>query len=214
MNDIYDLLDTRAEYLAKMEHRVPMAESISREQYLLGQAKGKVVLDVGASGPMSEAIRQIAGEYHSINRANAEWCIDLDTAQELPGIPGVEVVIAGEVIEHLSNAGHFLDLLHGYKCPLILTTPNAMNKSGYQYIQGGVEMVNPEHVAYYSWHTLKVLVERHGYGIVEWYWYNGEPGTAEGLIFNLTLPSKNDGTSPGPFPKREGEKEGVKDAEF
>src|SRR3990172_4625529 len=175
MNDIYDLLDTRAEYLAKMEHVVPMAESISREQYLLGQAKGKVVLDVGASWPMSEAIRQIAGEYHSINRANAEWCIDLDTAQELPGIPGVEVVIAGEGIEHLSN---------------------------------------PEHVAYYSWHTLKVLVERHGYGIVEWYWYNGEPGTAEGLIFNLTLPSKNDGTSPGPFPKREGEKEGVKDAEF
>lgn len=185
MNAIYDLLDTKAEYRAKMEHRVPRAKSISRERYLLDQANGRVVLDIGASGPMSEAIRQAAGEYHSLNRDNAEWCIDLDKAEKLPGIEGLEIVIAGEVIEHLSNAGHFLDLMRGYACPAILTTPNAMSAVGYQSIRQGIESVNPEHVAYYSWHTLKTLVERHGFRIVEWHWYNGEPGTAEGLVFKI-----------------------------
>jgi hypothetical protein len=185
MSAIYDLLDTRAEYRAKMMHPLPRADSISRERYLIQAAKGRVVVDIGASGPMSEAIRQAAGEYHSINRDKAEWCIDLDKAEAFPEIPGADLVIAGEVLEHLSNAGHFLELLKAYNCPVILTTPNAMASSGYEYIRRGSEMVNPEHVAYYSYWTLKTLVERHGWRVVEWYWYNGQPGTAEGLIFVL-----------------------------
>lgn len=195
MSDIYSLLNeargglSAPEYRAKMMHPVPSAPVIKRERYLMDQARGKVVLDIGASGPMSEAIKQVAKEYHSINRDNAEWCIDLDSIYEevLPEFPGLELVICGEVIEHLSNPGHFLGMLieSGYDCPIILTTPNAFNSTGAYHVSRGIECVNPEHVAYYSYHTLKGLVERHGFKVSEWYWYNGKPLTAEGLIFRL-----------------------------
>lgn len=187
MSVIYDLMDAKAEYDAKMLHKVPDVPSISREQYLVGQARGKVVLDIGASGLMSDAIRQVAKEYHSMDRTNAEWCIDLDTEDLVfPEFPGLELVICGEVIEHLSNPGGFLSALWlFYDVHVIITTPNAFSEVGRQSILKGIEMVNPEHVAYYSYHTLKTLVERHGFTVVEWYWYNGKPRVAEGMIFRV-----------------------------
>lgn len=192
MDDIYSLLNeargglSAPEYREKMMHPIPKAPVISRERYLLEQASGRVILDIGASGPMSEALKQVAKEYCSLDREKADYCLDLDRATELPIIDGLEVVIAGEVIEHLSNPGHFLDLLHNaYACPVIITTPNAYNSVGLYHIEREIECVNSEHVAYYSYHTLKVLVERHGYKITNWYWYKGKPLTAEGLIFRL-----------------------------
>ena len=44
-------------------------------------------------------------------------------------------------------------------------------------------MVNPGHVCYYSYWTFTTLAVKHGWKIVEWYWYNGKPLTAEGMIF-------------------------------
>lgn len=182
---IYDLLDGDKAYAAKMYHTVPHAPVVDRAAYLLSMAKNRCVLDIGASGYMSEAIAKVAGEYHSMNITSAEYEIDLDNANGLPVIPGVEIVIAGEVIEHLSNAGRFLDMLHVYPCPVILTTPNAFSEAARRKILEGIEAVNPEHVAWYSWYTLTNLVHRHGYNIISWYWYNGKPGTAEGLIFRM-----------------------------
>lgn len=182
---LYNLLDTDAEYAAKMYHPVPGADVVDRARYLLSQAKGRCVVDIGASGPMSEAIQRVAGKYHSINIANAEYCVDLDKADSLPDIPGAEVVIAGEVIEHLSNAGHFLALLKVYACPVILTAPNAFSKAGRRQIDRGIEAVNPEHVAWYSYTTLSELLRRYDYKVLEWHWYNGQPWIAEGLIFRV-----------------------------
>ena len=199
MNAIYDLLEEpqlygglTADYIDKMMHPIPEIEVVSREQFILGRAKDKVVLDVGCFGPMGNELSKIAGEYYGFDKtptAGAEnyHQVDIDKVDRLPilGIQRLDLIIAGEVIEHLSNAGHFLDLLHQYDCPVILTTPNAHSAAGYKYISQGIECVNGEHVAYYSYHTLKILVERHGFSITEWYWYNGKPGTAEGLIFCL-----------------------------
>jgi hypothetical protein len=56
---------------------------------------------------------------------------------------------------------------------------------GQYYIERNIEHVNGEHVAWYSWYTLTNLVKRHGFTVDEWYWYKGDPGTAEGLIFCL-----------------------------
>jgi len=39
-----------------------------------------------------------------------------------------------------------------------------------------------DHVSYYSYTTIKVLLERAGYSIVEHYWYGGKPYISEGLI--------------------------------
>jgi len=40
-------------------------------------------------------------------------------------------------------------------------------------------------VAWYSWHTMMMLLERLGYDVLDWRWYNGVPLTAEGLIFEV-----------------------------
>lgn len=196
MNAIYDLLDEvttysnlDADYVDKMVHRIPRAPVFNRVDYLLKAAKGKVVLDIGASGPMVPLLQKAAKEYHGVDSVQNDkiehfYQVDLET-EFLPGIPGLELVIAGEVIEHLSNAGHFLDLLHVPGVPVILTTPNARSAAGSQWGDRGTECVNKEHVAWYSYHTLKVLTERHNFNTLLWGWYNGEPFTAEGLIFHM-----------------------------
>lgn len=178
------------EYKAKMLHKIPETKVVDRAAYLVKAAEGRVLLDLGASGPMSDVLRDRAKEYHAVgiepaNGRENYWQVDLDWDDVLPEIPGLELMIAGEVLEHLSNAGHFLSLLHNEGAPVILTVPNAFTTAGRQYLKKNVECVNKEHVAWYSYHTLKVLVERHCFKLVEWYWYNGKPITAEGLIFCL-----------------------------
>jgi hypothetical protein len=76
-------------------------------------------------------------------------------------------------------------MLHTVDVPVILTTPNARSIAGYKWGDRGTECVNKDHVAWYSYHTLKTLIERHGFELRFWGWYNGEPYTAEGLIFHM-----------------------------
>jgi len=197
MNDIYKHLDEAEEhsglssvYYHKMMHPVPLAPVINREAFLMKSAKDKTVLDIGCTGPMGKMLRQVAKEHHGIDVLpdvfeERYYQMDLDHSEQLPYIPDLDVIIAAEVIEHLSNAGHFLDLLREQDKTVILTTPNAHGSVTQYYAMRGIDHVNGEHVAWYSWYTLKVLVERHGFELSKWYWYKGKPGTAEGLIFCL-----------------------------
>lgn len=187
MDDIYDLLDAeRKARIEKMDHPIPHARVVEREVYILTRVVGKVVLDIGATGPMHTAILEVAKKCYGIDIIDKQednyTKVDLDRAEALPDFPDLEIVIAGEVIEHLSNAGHFLDLLKKYDCPILLTTPNAFSAIGAHYVKRWIEHVNREHVCYYSFQTLSVLFERHGYQINDWCWYNGKPNIAEGLI--------------------------------
>lgn len=186
-SSVYDLLTSaRSAYDEKMLHTIPPARVVEREVYILERVKDKVVLDIGATGPMHEAIQGLAKTCYGIDIIEKEeenyFRIDLDHAGSLPTFEGLEIIIAGEVIEHLSNHGHFLDLLRAYDCPIILTTPNAFSEAGRRSILAGVEQVNPEHTCWFSYHTLTVLLERHGYNVDDWCWYNGKPNTAEGLV--------------------------------
>lgn len=188
MKSIYSLLDSQNEaYRSKMIHPIPDADVIEREIYILKKCKDRTVLDIGATGPMHEAIHGVAKVCYGIDIVEKEepnyFRVDLDKTAHLPSIPEIDIIIAGEVIEHLSNAGHFLDLLAEYACPIVLTTPNAFAESGFRYVKhNAMEMVNREHVAYYSYKTLSVLFERHGFQMEEFYWYNGKPRTAEGMV--------------------------------
>jgi len=185
--------DFDPEYYVKQMHPLPSAQVVDRLEELVSCARGKVVLDVGCTGTLSEALRGVASRYHGLNNTPVQnsdnfesfHLIDLDRAIEVPTIAGLDLIIAGEIIEHLSNPGHFLDLLKIYARPIIITTPNAFSAVAAWHIRSGIENVNREHVAWYSYHTLKTLIERHGYKVIEWDWYNGKPLTAEGLIFKL-----------------------------
>lgn len=194
--NVYSLLEATKpqtavspEYAAKMLHDVPDAPVVRRYEYLLQKAAGKSILDIGCTGPFSPELAKVAREYHGIDREPVDLpgtqILDVETASALPHLPDVELVIASEILEHLANAGRFLELLRRYHCPIILTVPNAFSRASHSYMKRGVECVNKEHVAWYSWHTMMMLLERLGYDVLDWRWYNGVPLTAEGLIFEV-----------------------------
>jgi 2-polyprenyl-3-methyl-5-hydroxy-6-metoxy-1,4-benzoquinol methylase len=193
------------EYVARMLHEVPEAVVVDRAKFIVGRAEGKTVLDIGASGPIHEAVCQVAQKVYAIDRPPENWAsaavpfdqdvkvvrygIDLDFyGNHLPELEGVELVLLGEVLEHLSNPGWLLDrvrLAHP-GVPVIVSVPNAFTEAGRRHLERDeMENVNLDHVAWYSWRTLKTLVERAGYEVAEFYWYGGKPMFAEGLIFVL-----------------------------
>lgn len=178
------------EYTAKQLHKVPIAPVVDRTKFLLDRCRGKVVLDIGASGPMHYRIAEVASKCYGIDRENRSdvLAVDLDDYHSmLPEYEDVEVVICGEVIEHLSNPGWFLDRLRkAYTCPVIITVPNAFGDGGRGSLaQQNLENCNLDHVAWYSHRTIKTLLERAGYSIREFYWYGhkqARPKFSEGLI--------------------------------
>src|SRR3989344_7621255 len=82
-----------------------------------------------------------------------------------------DVIFAGELIEHLSNPGLFLE-----KCKfhlkkdgfLIITTPNAFCLArlfgGFVFFTNDLD-VNPEHTAWYSPKVIKELLRRYNFNI-------------------------------------------------
>ena len=99
------------------------------------------------------------------------------------------MIVCGEVLEHLSNPGHFLTALRAtYPTVLVLiTVPNAFATAGAAWlVTKGRENVNKEHVCYYSYTTLKELLRRARYAITEHAWYGGTPYVSEGLIVVAT----------------------------
>ena len=174
-------------WAAKMLHRVPDADVVDRAGLLCDLTKGKRVLDVGASGPMAEKLRAGAASYVGWDRTASDGvlAVDLDdVTQPLPQVAEVEVIVCGEVLEHLGNPQWFLTrLARQYPgVPLVVTVPNAFTESGRQHILKGIECVNLDHVAWYSYHTVRTLLTRSGYRIASFVWYHGARYTAEGLV--------------------------------
>jgi predicted TPR repeat methyltransferase len=100
---------------------------------------------------------------------------------ELPG--PFEVIVAGEIIEHLSNPGLFLDGVArcmNAESRLLLTSINAY--CGMRAVQyalrgrgGRAEPVHPDHVAYYSYATIRHLLDHHGFRVDGFWFYDVGP---------------------------------------
>jgi SAM-dependent methyltransferase len=172
-------------------HRLPDAPLVDRFQYLLHVCREKRVIDLGFvdEGRMTTKRTQRAWLHELLSRSARELVgIDYDDAgvrlaQELGfeayaadcqsstdlidlELPPADVVVAGELIEHLDRPGDFLEALKSLVKPtgvLVLTTPNATRLTNLLGSLTHHELVNPDHVAWYSWHALKTLLERHGW---------------------------------------------------
>lgn len=171
-------------YAAKYLHEVPDLPTVpNRAAYLADKAKGRNVLDLGCTGAISQGIRAASATYHGVDKdPGGDWTtVDLDRAPEqLPRFADVDLVIASELLEHLSNPGRCLDALRAAypETPVYVTVPHA----GAYQVRGSQENVNADHVAWYSYTTLATLLGRSRYRIAEARWYHGQPHTAEGLI--------------------------------
>lgn len=186
-DEIYDMGSLDAAYWDKQMHKVPDAKVVDRGEYIIGLCKDKVILDIGASGQLHESLKECTTKLYGIDKQGEESevfrIIDLDTddlSNKSIWFADVQLILCAETIEHLSNPGRFLqELAFTYpSIPVLITVPNA----GGCKIRNKRENVNRDHVAWYSYTTLKELLRRYGYMIHRFYWYNGKPYTAEGLI--------------------------------
>lgn len=137
------------------------------------------VLDIGAGTGSFHAravavARSVVGidlDAQKVEKARAAgFQVSFGNAEAFDLQQKFDVVWAGEVIEHLSCAGAFLDCAGNHLNPgglLLLTTPNAFAVSNFVYRMGKNLRFHDEHTAWYDEATLAHLVGRYGFTVEE-----------------------------------------------
>ncbi len=178
-----------------MTHKLPKAKLVDRIDYLTGKARGRRVIHVGFVDTGCRAMNQEAGAWlhgHLARCATSLVGVDIDEAgvKEATdagyeayvvdcrdrdaiaaiGLEPAQLVIAGEVIEHLDDPGSFLSGLHNLLAPggeLVITTPNAYGLFNVFASLAHTEINHPDHVVMFTWRTLTNMASRHGWEPVE-----------------------------------------------
>lgn len=174
--------------------RLARTPAVDRRDYILDACRGRRVLHLGcvdhpflherlASGGLLHAeIDAVAGEL---------WGVDLDRAGletlraagfknlceanierlESAAITGrFDVIVAGEIVEHLTSPGAFLRQAPRLLAPggkLLVTVPSAQSIRLAANALRRVEVVHPDHKAYFSPHTLSELLASSGLSVVD-----------------------------------------------
>lgn len=105
---------------------------------------------------------------------------DLEKLENVKLNETFDVIIAGEIIEHLNNPGLFLNGIKRFMNPqtkFVITTINAycgLRFAAYLMLGkgGAIEPVHPDHVAYYSYSTLNLLLKRHDLAVKDFLFYD------------------------------------------
>ena len=177
--------------------RMPRTRSVDRIEYLCALARGRRVIHVGFAGETRATIDELTGRATWLHGRLARVAsslvgLDLDVtgverareagfeahavdaadraALQGLGLAPADLVVAGEVIEHVEQPGPFLEAQHDLVAPggrLAVTTPNAASMLNPIAATARIELINPDHIAFYSWFTLKNLMERHAWDVRE-----------------------------------------------
>lgn len=177
-----------------MLHRLPSARVVDRLEHLTALGDGQRVVHIGFVDAGYQEMQTNSGTWlharlakvttslvgidvdgQGVETARAEgfeaYTADCREPAEVTGL-GLEpadLVIAGEVIEHLDAPGAFLDAMTALVRPggrLVLTTPNASGLGNTVAALGGYEINHPDHVTLFSCVTLSTLLGRHGWDVV------------------------------------------------
>lgn len=165
-------------------------EMVSREEAIVRECKGKSVLHIGCADYPYVIERLKSGTWlHGSIQSVAKECRGVDNNPEaiaylsnVAGISGMglgdaerlgelgdrkyEVIVAGEIIEHLNNVGVFLMGAREMLTPegrLVISTVNAFCLRRMIRVGLGKESVHPDHVCYYSHRTLTAIAQRYGF---------------------------------------------------
>jgi len=173
----------------------------NRQEFLAELCKGKNVLHLGCvdSGLTEEAISRdnllqlkiakvanmvigvdsdvkglkLLDEHKSINerflQLNVEDLSSDDIEEE------IDIIIAGEMLEHLSCPGIFLKNIRKFmldkNAKMVLTVPNAFRLKSIFGIWDGKEVVHPDHNYYFSYFTIKHFCQKYELGIDQVFTY-------------------------------------------
>jgi hypothetical protein len=179
-------------------------ELVQRVDFIKKTCVGKKVLHLGCTNyPYTKEslendillhfeIEKIAGELYGFDfdqkgidvleesGAKNLFRADLEKLEDVPLDETFDVIIAGEMIEHLSNPGLFLKGIQRFmnaQTNLVITTINAYSAMrfmiyGLRGRGGALEPVHPDHVAYYSYKTLSLAVERENLQVRDFLFYD------------------------------------------
>lgn len=175
--------------------RVPRVHG--RHAYVLARCAGKRVLHIGCvdSGILAERFARGELMHQRLAATAAEvWGVDVDadgiaflqargvphlsvadaaTVGAAPALAGqaFDVIVASELVEHLSNPGLFLDSVQALMVPgrtdLVLSVPNAFKYGTLVGLLRGHELVHPDHNCYFSYYTFTNLLRKHGLEVVD-----------------------------------------------
>jgi SAM-dependent methyltransferase len=167
---------------------------VDRDRFLRDLCSGKDVLHLGCvdSGLTAERIEKGELLHGALaNVARGLWGVDLDESgvrvltdlghgnifvgdverlSEVRGLEGLkfDVIVAGEIVEHLASPGLFLDgckpLLASGGC-LALTTPNALALVNAMLVPLRREAIHPDHTLAFTPTSLRRLLEQRGYSV-------------------------------------------------
>jgi SAM-dependent methyltransferase len=196
-------------------HRLPRAPVGDRVELLRAIARGKRTIDLGfidqgrmstkqAEGTWLHAeLKQVARELVGIDldedgvahagelgyEALHADCQDGESLVAL-NLEPAEVVIAGELIEHLDRPGAFLEAVKTLVAPdgvLVLTTPNSISLTNFLAALVGRELHNPDHVGWQSPQTAETLLGRHRWTVRDRFFYRF-PAVREDVASQVTRP--------------------------
>jgi SAM-dependent methyltransferase len=184
-------------------HRLPREAPVVPGDFLVELVRGKRIAHLGfvdehlleaklASGHwlharLADAAAEVVGI--DIEPQGVAWaaeqgyeayvadCQDRASLAEL-GLDPFDIVVAGEVIEHLEAPGSFLRASHELVAPggrIVVTTPNAAALQNFAAPLLGVELIHPDHLALFSPRTLGVLFERTGWNVERILYYQRRP---------------------------------------
>lgn len=141
----------------------PWQDRLSRERWLHARIRGVAQRVVGIDNRRDD-IEEIRSRGFDVRAADLERLEDF----ELEYVD--DVIVAGDVIEHLSNPGLFLDGVARFFGPstvMLITVPNAFYFPRFIDALRRRELVREDHTCWYSHATLNQLLRRHGYQIVQ-----------------------------------------------
>lgn len=190
--------------------RVPL---VDRDDYLLARASGRCVVHLGAcDAPFTEELATAGKLLHQKLRAarcDSLIGVDIDAAavELLKGRFGIDdivvhdlsddasraditgdLVVCADIIEHVNNAGGLISSCNRMLPiggELMITTVNALSfKHALRSLVTRAEIVHPDHVAYYSYATLGVLLDRFGFEATAYRFYNYPAGNRLGAFLS------------------------------
>ena len=181
---------------------------VERNAYLVERAKDKNILHLGAVDvgyyegrltteewlhaqlmQVSLGVVGIDWDRDGITTLREKHTIENITYGDLEHLDAVDLsgsfdlVVAGEILEHLSNCGLFLEgvkRFFGTHTTMIITVPNAYFLWRFLLTLRNREIVNTDHVNHFSYVTLRSLLLRHGFKVERFLLYDRVDGRGSG----------------------------------